>query len=164
VTAPSERLIRRIRRDFGRGTDDEVISRLTALEPDDSSERIQAALVLGASGQWHGFVQQLRRLELDWRDVLIVGGLAGDDWPARLAAALPAAGGPAIRPAGREQPAADDRPRTAPGRSALTAARMDRQSAGTCRAEPDPGGRRAEVSSSDAARSPDLHKRRCEWR
>jgi hypothetical protein len=94
VTVPSERLIRRIRRDFGRGADDEVISRLTALEPDDSSERIQAALVLGASGQWHGFVQQLRRLELDWRDVLIVGGLAGDDWPARLAAALPAAAGP----------------------------------------------------------------------
>ena len=67
MTAPSDRLIRRIRRDFGRGTDDEVIRRLTALDPDDSSERIQAALVLGASGRWHGFEQQLRRLELDWR-------------------------------------------------------------------------------------------------
>jgi hypothetical protein len=103
VTAPSDRLIRRIRRDFGRGTDDEVIRRLTALDPDDSSERIQAALVLGASGRWHGFEQQLRRLELDWRDVLIVGGLAGDDWPARLTAALAAdPGDPAEpgRPAG----------------------------------------------------------------
>jgi hypothetical protein len=89
VTAPSERLVRRIRRDFGRGTDDEVIGRLTALAPDDSSERIQAALVLGASGKWHGFEQQLRRLEADWRDVLVVGGLAGEDWSARLAAALP---------------------------------------------------------------------------
>ena len=101
MTAPSDRLIRRIRRDFGRGTDDEVIRRLTALDPDDSSERIQAALVLGASGRWHGFEQQLRRLELDWRDVLIVGGLAGDDWPARLAAALaadPAERGPAAGP------------------------------------------------------------------
>lgn len=98
MTAPSDRLIRRIRRDFGRGTDDEVIRRLTALDPDDSSERIQAALVLGASGRWHGFEQQLRRLELDWRDVLIVGGLAGDDWPARLAAALQAdPGDPAER-------------------------------------------------------------------
>ncbi len=98
MTAPSDRLIRRIRRDFGRGTDDEVIRRLTALDPDDSSERIQAALVLGASGRWHGFEQQLRRLELDWRDVLIVGGLAGDDWLARLAAALPAdPGDPAER-------------------------------------------------------------------
>jgi hypothetical protein len=91
VTAPSERLIRRIRRDFGRGTDDEVIRRLTALAPDDSSERIQAALVLGAAGRWNRFEQQLRRLELDWRDVLAVGGLADEDWPARLATELPAA-------------------------------------------------------------------------
>jgi hypothetical protein len=89
VTAPSERLIRRIRRDFPRGTDDEVILRLTALRPDDSSERLQAALVLGAAGKWNRFEQQLRRLERDWRDVLVVGGLADEDWPARLAEALP---------------------------------------------------------------------------
>jgi hypothetical protein len=89
VTAPTERLIRRIRRDFGRGTDDEVIRRLTALAPDDSSERIQAALVLGAAGEWSRFERQLRQLELDWRDVLVAGGLADDDWPARLAAELP---------------------------------------------------------------------------
>jgi hypothetical protein len=91
VTAPSERLIRRIRRDFGRGADDEVIRRLTALSPDDSSERLQAALVLGAGGRWNRFEQQLRRLELDWRDVLVVGGLADEDWPAKLDAELPAA-------------------------------------------------------------------------
>jgi hypothetical protein len=89
VTAPSERLIRRIRRDFNRGVDDEVIRRLTALRPDDSSERLQAALVLGAGGKWNRFEQQLRRLERDWRDVLIVGGLADEDWPARLSAELP---------------------------------------------------------------------------
>jgi hypothetical protein len=90
VTAPSERLIRRIRRDFNRGVDDEVIRRLTALRPDDSSERLQAALVLGAGGKWNRFEQQLRRLERDWRDVLVVGGLADEDWPARLSAELPA--------------------------------------------------------------------------
>jgi hypothetical protein len=90
VTAPTDRLIRRIRRDFGRGTDDEVIRRLTALAADYSSERIQAALVLGAGGKWHRFELQLRRLQRDWRDVLVVGGLAGEDWPARLEAALPA--------------------------------------------------------------------------
>jgi hypothetical protein len=89
VTAPSERLIRRIRRDFPRGTDDDVIARLTALRPDDSSERLQAALVLGAAGKWNRFEQQLRRLERDWRDVLVAGGLADEDWPARLAEALP---------------------------------------------------------------------------
>jgi hypothetical protein len=95
VTAPSERLIRRIRRDFPRGTDDEVIVRLTALRPDDSSERLQAALVLGAAGKWNRFEQQLRRLERDWRDVLVAGGLADEDWPARLAEALPCVPAPA---------------------------------------------------------------------
>ncbi len=93
VTAPSDRLIRRIRRDFGRGTDDEVIRRLTALRPDDSSERIQAALVLGAAGKLNRFEQQLRRLERDWREMLAVGGLADEDWPARLDAELPAGPG-----------------------------------------------------------------------
>ena len=91
MTAPTERLIRRIRRDFGRGTDDEVIRRLTALAPDDSSERIQAALVLGSGGSWTRFENRLRWLELDWREVLVVGGLAGDDWAVRLAAELPPA-------------------------------------------------------------------------
>lgn len=90
MTAPSDRLIGRIRRDFGRGTDDEVIGRLTALAPDDSSERIQAALVLSASGDWGRFERQLRQLELDWRDVLVAGGLADADWPARPATELPA--------------------------------------------------------------------------
>jgi hypothetical protein len=46
-------------------------------------------LVLGAAGKWNRFEQQLRRLERDWRDVLVVGGLADEDWPARLAAELP---------------------------------------------------------------------------
>ena len=88
MTAPSERLTRRIRRDFGRGIDDEVIGRLSAMAVDDSSERIQAALVLGAAGKWNRFEQQLRRLERDWRYVLVVGGLADEDWPTRLAAEL----------------------------------------------------------------------------
>jgi hypothetical protein len=91
VTAPSDRLIRRIRRDFGRGVDDEVIRRLTALAPDDSSERFQAAMVLGAAGKLNRFEQQLRRLEKDWRVMLAVGGLADVDWSDRLDAELPAA-------------------------------------------------------------------------
>jgi hypothetical protein len=115
VTAPSERLIRRIRRDFNRGIDDEVIRRLTALRPDDSSERLQAALVLGAGGKWNRFEQQLRRLERDWRDVLVVGGMADEDWPARLSAELPAESvapaqeaGPASRPAAQARAARRD--------------------------------------------------------
>ena len=112
MTAPSERLIRRIRRDFNRGVDDEVIRRLTALRPDHSSERFQAALVLGAGGKWNRFEQQLRRLERDWRYVLVVGGLADEDWPARLSAELPAE---PEAPASEAEAAA--RP-TAPGRAA----------------------------------------------
>jgi hypothetical protein len=113
VTAPTDRLIRRIRRDFGRGVDDEVIRRLTALTPDDSSERLQAALVLGAGGKWNRFEQQLRRLEKDWRDVLAVGGLADEDWAARLAAELPP--GPA---AAAHAPEAPDGKPAPPGRGA----------------------------------------------
>jgi hypothetical protein len=89
VTAPSDRLIRRIRRDFARGIDDEVIRRLTALDADDSSERFQAALVLGAGGKLNRFEQQLRRLEKDWRVMLAVGGMADADWSERLDAELP---------------------------------------------------------------------------
>jgi hypothetical protein len=89
VTAPSDRLIRRIRRDFARGIDDEVITRLTALDADDSSERFQAALVLGAGGKLNRFEQQLRRLEKDWRVMLAVGGMAEVDWSERLDAELP---------------------------------------------------------------------------
>jgi hypothetical protein len=116
MTAPSERLIRRIRRDFNRGVDDEVIRRLTALAPDDSSERLQAALVLGAGGKWNRFEQQLRRLEKDWRDMLVVGGLADEDWPSRLAEELPA--GPGAPPAGPDAQPADPGGRPPPGRAA----------------------------------------------
>jgi hypothetical protein len=108
VTAPSERLIRRIRRDFGRGIDDEVIRRLTALRPDDSSERIQAALVLGAAGKLNRFEQQLRRLERDWRQMLAVGGLADEDWPARLTAELPAAPPAPTTPTAPADPGSED--------------------------------------------------------
>lgn len=115
MTAPSERLIRRIRRDFNRGVDDEVIRRLTALRPDDSSERLQAALVLGAGGKWNRFEQQLRRLERDWREVLLVGGLADEDWPARLSVELPGEPGvsaqeavPVTRPAASARAARRD--------------------------------------------------------
>jgi hypothetical protein len=133
VTAPSDRLIRRIRRDFGRGTDDVVIGRLTALRPDDSSERIQAALVLGAAGKLNRFEQQLRRLQRDWREMLAVGGLADEDWPARLDAELPAARGDPGPADGRVSPAA-----AAPVRSARrdasaprsTVARRPRRRAG----------------------------------
>ncbi len=112
MTAPSERLIRRIRQDFGRGTDDEVIRHLTALEPDDSSERIQAALVTGAAGVWSRFEQLLRQLELDWRAVLVAGGLANADWQARLDAELPARAEDRERDGSRPEIRASEKART----------------------------------------------------
>jgi hypothetical protein len=111
VTAPSDRLIQRIRLDFGRGPDDQVIRRLTELAPDDSSERVQAALVLGAAGNLSRFERQLRQLELDWRDVLVAGGLAGADWPTRLAAELPAQAGEIDRGTARPESRAPEKAR-----------------------------------------------------
>ncbi|MFC3499851.1 hypothetical protein ACFOOK_02510 [Micromonospora krabiensis] len=52
-------------------------------------ERVQAALVLTASGQWSRFVAGMQLLREDWRDVLVAGGLANNDWPDRLYLELP---------------------------------------------------------------------------
>jgi hypothetical protein len=51
-------------------------------------ERIQAALVLAAHGTWPGLEDAVALARLDWRDVLVAGGLADDDWPQRLDEAL----------------------------------------------------------------------------
>ena len=90
---PTDRLRRRIQRDFPAGTAEEVIKRIAALPAGATGnqypERVQAALVVAASGQWHRFDALLRLLDQDWRDVLVAGGLADADWPARLDAELP---------------------------------------------------------------------------
>ena len=51
-------------------------------------ERVQAAVVIASGGQWDRFRSMLRLLELDWRDVLMAGGLGQDDWRAVLDAEL----------------------------------------------------------------------------
>jgi hypothetical protein len=56
-------------------------------------ERVQAALVLAAAGQWSRFISVIQLLSEDRRDVLVAGGLAGADWPDRLAMELPAPDG-----------------------------------------------------------------------
>ncbi|WP_280840942.1 hypothetical protein [Micromonospora sp. A200] len=50
---------------------------------------MQTALVLAASGQWSQFVAGIELLRVDWRDVLVAGGLAEGDWPERLNVELP---------------------------------------------------------------------------
>jgi hypothetical protein len=92
MPAPTERLVDRIRRDFARGTSDEVIRWLDGLSLDafggQDPERVQAALVLAASGQWTQFSAGIQLLRQDWRDVLVAGGLADENWPDRLNAEL----------------------------------------------------------------------------
>ncbi len=90
---PTDRLRRRVQRDFPAGTAEELIKRIAALPPsatgNQSPERVQAALVLAARRQWRWFDALLRLLDQDWRDVLVAGDLADADWPARLDAELP---------------------------------------------------------------------------
>jgi RimJ/RimL family protein N-acetyltransferase len=85
--APSERLIRRVREDFPDEADD-IVERLTnlalPLAEKQSRERILAAVVLAAHGDRMSLDWGMRMATRDWRDVLVGGGLANLDWPARL--------------------------------------------------------------------------------
>jgi hypothetical protein len=85
----SHRVEQRVRSDFERGSIDPVLARLAALDlplvdSTDGRERIQAAIVLAAHGQWSAFEQLADLAEVDWRDVLVSAGLADEDWQARL--------------------------------------------------------------------------------
>ncbi len=87
MTAPTRRLERRVRADFGADADF-VLSSLAAL-PDELygkqvPERIQCAVVLVAAGEAAAFADALRLARLDWRDLLVAAELASGDWPARL--------------------------------------------------------------------------------
>lgn len=85
--APTERLARRVRRDFPEAADD-IVARLTnlalPLAEEQSRERILAAVVLAAHGDRSTLDWGMRMATRDWRDVLVGGGLANLDWPARL--------------------------------------------------------------------------------
>lgn len=88
----SERLRRRIERDFAPGSSDEVVRTLVELDPrvvgGQSTERVLTAVVLSSNGQWWRFEDAIATLRMDWRDALVNGGLADEDWPFRLEAAL----------------------------------------------------------------------------
>jgi hypothetical protein len=92
VAEPTPRLRRRIARDFPPGSADMVLSYLGALADSayggQSRERVQASVVLASRGQWDSFKSMLQLLRLDWRDVLMAGGLGQDDWRAVLDAEL----------------------------------------------------------------------------
>jgi hypothetical protein len=88
------RLEQRIRADFPPDVAPTVIDHLTELDDvaygGQDHERIQAALVLAAGGDWDRFLAQFHLVRLDWRDVLVAGGLADEDWPHKLIAELDA--------------------------------------------------------------------------
>jgi hypothetical protein len=38
-------------------------------------------VVLASDGQWERFLAVFKLLAVDWRDVLMAGGLGNEDWP-----------------------------------------------------------------------------------
>ncbi|MFL6156355.1 MAG: hypothetical protein ACJ72D_09700 [Marmoricola sp.] len=76
------RLARRITRDFpDAATASEVARVVTGAA---NWERVQAAIVLPARGDLGSIREGAELAGTDWRDVLVNGGLADDDWPSRL--------------------------------------------------------------------------------
>ena len=84
---PTARLARRIREDFDPEDAELVLSTLDDLEglPGPATgERVQAAMVKLAHGDLDRLDRERSLARLDWRDVLVEAGLAGEDWAARL--------------------------------------------------------------------------------
>lgn len=53
-------------------------------EEEPPGERLTAAVVLAADGTLEGIDSALELAERDWRDLLVAGGLAHEDWPVLL--------------------------------------------------------------------------------
>lgn len=83
-------MLRRIRADFPEPGTAEEIARLVAAASE--SERVQAAIVLAANGDAKLLRYGADLARVDWRDVLVNGGLENDDWPTRLDVELGPAG------------------------------------------------------------------------
>jgi hypothetical protein len=90
VVIEESRLARRVRRDFPEpGSAPEVLRLLAGLAGrtgDEmlASERVHAAVVLMADGNFGQLRLALDLAAADWRDVLVAAGLADADWPQRL--------------------------------------------------------------------------------
>jgi hypothetical protein len=78
VISMTGRLRARVSRDFrDPGSSEEVVRLVEAASGD---ERIQAAIVLAASGDVNAIRSGVDLTRIDWRDVLVNGGLAQEDW------------------------------------------------------------------------------------
>lgn len=84
----SDRLTSWIPRHFDPGTAQRVLAVLRELPPEviggQDVERVQAAMVLHAAGDWAHVEDNLAVARRDWRDGLVGGGLGNVDWPQRL--------------------------------------------------------------------------------
>jgi hypothetical protein len=86
VNGMTERLRARVSRDFPEtGSAEEVVRLVEAATGD---ERIQAAIVLAAAGSVNAIRSGVDLARIDFRDVLVSGGLAREDWKDVLHAEL----------------------------------------------------------------------------
>lgn len=84
MSEPSARVAERVRRDFGDVESPALLDRLRAISDPfghEVSERVHAAVVLAAGGDIDRFERLAREAEMDWRDVLVIAGLAHEGWP-----------------------------------------------------------------------------------
>lgn len=87
------RVAARVRRDFPDRHDDVMKVLASADSGNQDPERVVAAIVLSARGDVPRLHQAVEASRLDWRDVLVNGGLAHADWPRRLDAEFGKAAG-----------------------------------------------------------------------
>jgi hypothetical protein len=85
VAAVTPRLRKRITEEYGASTE-RVLWALGCLPATGQSrgERLPAAVVLWAGGQYHRLIDCVREAHCDWRDVLVRGGLEHGDWREQL--------------------------------------------------------------------------------
>jgi hypothetical protein len=87
-------LTRRVREDFEPVDAAAVLDQLPELPEGlplgegQDPERVHASLVIPAAGDYGVFLTQLELARADWRDALVVAGLADSDWPTKLNVAL----------------------------------------------------------------------------
>jgi hypothetical protein len=92
----TDRLRRRVERDFAAGERVAVIDSLERVDlgdwlstqPPDGRERVLAALLIIARGEPARLQNAIGTAERDWRDALVWGELAQPDWPERVEAFL----------------------------------------------------------------------------
>ena len=88
----TKRIERHVRETFDESEADLVLEALAewriSYEPEPPDERLIAAVVFMADGRLKGVDEAFKLAEQDWRDLLVAGDVAHDDWPEQLDARL----------------------------------------------------------------------------